>query len=153
MRFRKLRIAWTVFCALACVLLTVMWVRSYWYLESVLSDYGNVSTVRGTVIVNFFDFVYAWKLEKNRWAVTQNAPWRWSHDAPMRRWPPIRISEPAIGVRRVELEYWFLTSMFVLLGAAVWQSRIHFRFSLRTLLIATTLVAIVLGLVVYAASK
>src|SRR6476660_4929266 len=29
MRFRKLRIAWSVMCAIACVLLIVMWVRSY----------------------------------------------------------------------------------------------------------------------------
>src|SRR4051812_7318078 len=30
MRFPKLRIAWSVFCGLACVLLVVLWVRSYW---------------------------------------------------------------------------------------------------------------------------
>src|SRR4051794_19852377 len=31
MRFRKLRIAWSVFWGLACVLLVVLWVRSYWW--------------------------------------------------------------------------------------------------------------------------
>ena len=30
MRFRKLRIAWSVACGIACVLLIVLWVRSYW---------------------------------------------------------------------------------------------------------------------------
>jgi hypothetical protein len=34
MRFRKLRIAWSVFWGLACVLLIVLWVRSYWILNS-----------------------------------------------------------------------------------------------------------------------
>ena len=29
MRFRKLRIAWSVVCGVACVLLIVLWVRSY----------------------------------------------------------------------------------------------------------------------------
>jgi len=29
MRFRKLRIAWSVLCAIACVVLIVLWVRSY----------------------------------------------------------------------------------------------------------------------------
>ena len=29
MRFRKLRIAWSVACGIACVLLIVLWVRSY----------------------------------------------------------------------------------------------------------------------------
>jgi hypothetical protein len=30
MRFRKLRIAWSTTCVIACVLLLVLWVRSYW---------------------------------------------------------------------------------------------------------------------------
>src|SRR3954447_118615 len=34
MTFRKLRIAWSVFWGLACVLLVVLWVRSYWYHDS-----------------------------------------------------------------------------------------------------------------------
>src|SRR5213595_422032 len=33
MRFRKLRIAWSVICGLACVLTLVLWVLSYWYLD------------------------------------------------------------------------------------------------------------------------
>ena len=36
MRFRKLRIAWSVGCGLvACVLLIALWVRSYWFDDSV----------------------------------------------------------------------------------------------------------------------
>ena len=31
MRFRKLRIAWSVGCGILCVLLIVLWVRSYWW--------------------------------------------------------------------------------------------------------------------------
>src|SRR5262245_26932319 len=34
MKFRKLRIAWSIFCGIACVLLIVLWVRSYtWWDE------------------------------------------------------------------------------------------------------------------------
>jgi hypothetical protein len=29
MKFRKLRLAWSVFCGIACVLLIALWVRSY----------------------------------------------------------------------------------------------------------------------------
>ena len=36
MRFRKLRIAWSVACGIACVLLIVLWVRSYWSCDQVL---------------------------------------------------------------------------------------------------------------------
>ena len=35
MRFRKLRIAWSVVCAIACVLLIALWVRSYWWMDDV----------------------------------------------------------------------------------------------------------------------
>jgi hypothetical protein len=34
MRFRKLRIAWSVGWGIACVLLIVLWVRSYSWSES-----------------------------------------------------------------------------------------------------------------------
>src|SRR4051812_39587288 len=35
MRFRKLRIAWSVFWGLAAALLIVLWVRSYWWTDTV----------------------------------------------------------------------------------------------------------------------
>jgi hypothetical protein len=149
MKFRKFRIAWSVSCGIAFLLLIVLWVRSYWYLESVLSVFGNVNSVRGTIVFNFFDFIYGWNREKKDWAVIRKAPERWSHNAPMRRWPPIRVSQPATGVQRVELEYWFLSPLIALLGIAAWQSRLRFRFSFRALLIATTLVAAALGLIVW----
>src|SRR4051812_42704575 len=34
MRFRKLRIAWSVFWGVACLVLILLWVRSYWYWDS-----------------------------------------------------------------------------------------------------------------------
>ena len=35
MRFRKLRIAFSATCLIACVLLIVLWVRSYWWMTIV----------------------------------------------------------------------------------------------------------------------
>jgi len=46
MRFRKLRIAWSVFWALACVLLIVLWVRSYWWVEEVSLPHIHTQTVQ-----------------------------------------------------------------------------------------------------------
>jgi hypothetical protein len=46
--------------------------------------------------------------------------------------------------------HWFLLLLFVALAAAPWT---YWRFSVRTLLIATTLLAAVLGFAVYAARK
>src|SRR3954466_10432902 len=49
MRFRKLRIAWSVFCALACVLLVVLWVRSYFYHDRVLIRFRQANHVAGVI--------------------------------------------------------------------------------------------------------
>ena len=35
MKFRKLRIAFSATCLIACVLLIVLWVRSYWKVDSI----------------------------------------------------------------------------------------------------------------------
>ena len=39
-RFRSLQIAFSAFCGLMCILLIVLWVRSYWSADQV---YGHVS--------------------------------------------------------------------------------------------------------------
>src|SRR4051794_8633021 len=44
MRFRKLRIAWSVFWGVACVLLIVLWVRSYYVSDQA---FMRVSTLTG----------------------------------------------------------------------------------------------------------
>jgi hypothetical protein len=45
---------------------------------------------------------------------------------------------------------WFPITLVVLLGTVPWSGELNWRFSLRTLLIATTLIAVVLGLIVWA---
>jgi uncharacterized membrane protein YbhN (UPF0104 family) len=35
MRFRKLRIAFSATCLIVCVLLIVLWVRSYWIVDTI----------------------------------------------------------------------------------------------------------------------
>jgi hypothetical protein len=52
---------------------------------------------------------------------------------------------------RVILPYWCLALTSIAFAIAPWISAFKCRFSLRTLLIATTLVAVVLGLIVWAA--
>src|SRR6476619_5839896 len=61
MRFRKLRIAWSVVWGLACVLLIVLWVRSYWLTDGVtwnggcrvevFSNYGQIRSSMSTKTV------------------------------------------------------------------------------------------------------
>jgi hypothetical protein len=68
---------------------------------------------------------------------------------------PIMYYLPGGGIDRasnyVTLPYWFSFLIAAAFAAAPWILQLRFHFSLRTLLIATTLVTVILGLVVYAA--
>jgi hypothetical protein len=141
MRFRKLRIAWSVGCAIACVLLLVLWVRSYWW-----EDQALVPRPGGTVIVLGSGHG---QLALGR--VANNFLTEW-----------ILLQEKAGYYNQTYLSgssgYWQVPHWIPMLCTAVssvlpWIRQLKWRFSLRTLLIATTLVAVVLGLIVYAARK
>jgi hypothetical protein len=47
MRFRELRIAWSVGWGIACVLLIVLWVRSYWQVDQFMYNSSTASIVVG----------------------------------------------------------------------------------------------------------
>ena len=46
MRFRKLRIAWSVGWGIACVLLIVLWVRSYWWVDMLSASHAETTCSR-----------------------------------------------------------------------------------------------------------
>src|SRR3954447_2071315 len=41
MRFRKLRVAWSIFWGLACVLLIMLWLLSFWFTEQAEPSFGH----------------------------------------------------------------------------------------------------------------
>src|SRR3954451_3787256 len=56
LRFRKLRIAWSVFWGLACVLLILFWVRSYWRIDNIRfpilqTNLVGAWSIQGTIAV------------------------------------------------------------------------------------------------------
>ena len=53
---------------------------------------------------------------------------------------------------RLDLPFWFAMLFSTSFAIVPWRRQINWRFSLRTLLIATTLIAVVLGLVVWSSS-
>jgi hypothetical protein len=159
MRFRKLRIAWSVGCGILCLLLIVLWVRSYWWWDGCHGPipgvcYTTNNSLQGQLSFGFSGFF-------------NSKDWGWgsaeASEQDRRNWlrqvlgyePAFGfcISKPVIASPSqliIFVPHWFAVLSAACLAVVVWLPR---RFSLRTLLIATTLVATLLGLAVYAARK
>jgi hypothetical protein len=143
MTFRKLRIAWSVGWGIFCVLLIILWVRSYSRNEG-LSRHNSENIVRAVYNVSGSVCVH----RTTGLADDPRSAWVYFCDAPA-NW--FRGFGYGIGgtVWYVHAPHWFLVLLGIGAATAPWIRHLQFRFSLRTLLIATTLVAVVLGLVVW----
>jgi len=159
MRYRKLRIAWTVFCGIACVLLLVLWVRSYLRLDQVRIPITKSRSLELVLVQSGVSFVV-------RYNLTQPETWNWftiglkeyqsNIFASIKRrghynWEGHYIdwgsdSRQGLDEPYILTPYWLLITCVAALAVLPWM---RWRFSLRTLLIATTLVAVVLGLIVW----
>jgi hypothetical protein len=146
---RRLRIAASVFFAVVAVALCMLWVRSYWQsnilfrvdsngmLTTFGSNSGYAYLVRRDIsrVPLLFKKPHGWKLDAGEAYSTATSG--------SAAWPELTRQKGT-----VTIPYWCLVA--VLAGAAAIPV-LPTRFSLRTLLIATTLVAVVLGLGVWAA--
>ena len=147
MRFRKLRIAWSVVCGIACVLLIALWVRSYWTYDIVgIAGPGSEYSIHSTGgFIGVYDM-----LDISGTSGPTN--WRYVHrpsdpaNFRVSAWRPHYSTYPDAPSVSVEIPYWMLVLPLGLLAAIPW---LRWHFSIRTLLIATTLVAVVLGLIVW----
>jgi hypothetical protein len=126
MKYRKLRIAWSVAWGVVAVLLCMLWVRSYTVADSLALDGRNrVTVVAGRIYLN------------EQFQVSENAI------MPYPRPNGVGIPQGVGGGSGI----WPILVIASTLATFPW---IRWRFSLRTLLIATTLVAVALGLIVWA---
>jgi hypothetical protein len=156
---RNLRIAFSAVCGILCLLVLMLWVRSYWWGDVVYvrpaptPDFVGLYSIRGQVTL---DALYGPGRHPNAsiawyWGRT----WRRQQD-----YQHATVREPLNSVlgfssysdneyQTLSVPHWSLLLLFASLVATPW---IHwsYRFSLRTLLIATTIVAALLGAVVWA---
>jgi hypothetical protein len=141
MRYRKLRIAWSVVWGLAAVLMIALWVRSYRGYDVV---YRQTKTTR-TVLSSAAGIIGLSK--RNLEAIPE---WGWSKIELMPGTIP-RAWGFSSGNNGTSLRFphRLPIAVFSVLAAAPWIRELRWRFSLRTLLIATTLIAVVLGLIVW----
>src|SRR3954470_24351478 len=141
MRFRKLRMVFSAFCGLASVLLIVLWVRSYWWLNLVKGPLTPSKTLVLTSSNGFFSVgtlsstAYIWKAD--RWSqadlllqmkaagmAANTKSWVW------------QLTYFGFAHGGLETAYLCPMSVMGIAAAAPWI-RWFKRFSLRTLLIAT----------------
>jgi hypothetical protein len=149
---RGIKITWTVFCGIACVLLCVLWVRSYWHADSI-TRVGNdlVLSRLGTCYGIFFFAVADYKMTPNIPPPDITDGWEYQeYDGRPHPSDQAWLLECVPDTWLVGVPAWFATLAVTQLAIAPWIRQLRLRFSLGTLLIVTTLVAVVLGVVVCA---
>ena len=145
---RKLRIAVSVLFAAVAVMLCALWVRSYWqadifsaHISQLLSANGFSANgrIRGMVV----DEQYSQEAYSSYVHLDSRSSYRLKNPP----WHFVRHDGFTFGFI---IPHWFPVLLAIAVVGVPWL-RIPTRFSLRTLLIATTLAAVVLGLGVWAA--
>jgi hypothetical protein len=139
-------------CGIACVLLIVLWVRSYKWNDY---RYKCVYGMRALLLDSAHGQV---AISTTLLPATFGSNWSESGSDDMDGTPGAiqRFTENKLGFAvmtdtnnfSVVLPHWFALALIATCAAAPWMQWSK-RFSLRTLLIATTLVAMVLGLIVW----
>ena len=137
---RWVRIAWTVVCGIACLLVIYAWARSFWTCDSLSIGGGHrFTSLRGQLLI---DETFSLR---DRPLVKKTLDRHFSG-----AYTEYRIVDDVnivqLGGKGVAVPYAPLLIIAGVLAAAPW---IRDRVSLRTMLIATTLFAVVLGLVCY----
>ena len=150
MKYRKLRIAWSVAWGIACLLLVVLWVRSYSYRSNfqavALNHTFQCSLLAGTIHLCIGTPFPDWAT--GFWEKHHSDPYFDNWDHPNSPAFNFSVNQYGAGSVAVEFPYWFPPLITMILATAPW---LRWRFSLRTLLIAMTLVAVGLGAIVWAA--
>jgi hypothetical protein len=158
MKYRKLRIAWSVVWGIAISVLIGLWIDSYWNSTIIL----RVSSERRTSIENGLGRMSLSSTSLP--PAVREVSWT-SIRAPMTSivLDANKAAEAVMhhfaGVHwmflkktwRIAASHWLLALAMAAIAAAPWLPWFRSHFRLRTLLIATTLVAVVLGLVVWIA--
>jgi len=142
MKYRKLRIAWSVFCGLAAVLLIVLWVRSYY-----AKDLLDVAAPPHWLVIESVGGRISFRL--------MNEPTILSSRLSFNSYGPTFARFGTNINEQVSVLDGAIALAIAVAGILPWlQYRPRRRqFSLRSLLIATMLVAVVLGLAAYEIRK
>ena len=138
MKHRKLRIAWSVAWGVVAVLLCGLWVRSY----DVVDHVGWAVSGQGKLYIT--SSIGVKPIPNRKPYPAESNSYFGGRIQILSSWNVVAVPPPGT---QIIIPYWAFVLLTLPLAGLSW---FHFRFSLRTLLIATTLVAVVLGLIVWA---
>jgi hypothetical protein len=156
MKHRKQRIAWSAACGLAALLLIALWGRSSWWMDQLVMPFHDNFRVQlasspgtGWIVVDLGRLSHApWKL----YSTPSDDP-RLEYLASLI--PPSSPLWGEFGQKfanfsgalhgSIGFPYWLAISVIATAATGPW---VQWRFSLRTLLLAATLVAVALGFIV-----
>jgi hypothetical protein len=155
MKYRKLRIAWSVVCGILSLLLIVLFGLSFRHVYALVAKTStqvvSFSSAEGKLRIRNYATANA-DLTQLKGAITfllrerdaERYAQEWQH---ANRAAGFGWSRDVLS-RTIHIPYWFIFSVVAGLAVAPWFHWSN-RFSLRTLLIAMTLVAIALGAIVF----
>jgi hypothetical protein len=149
MKYRKLRIAWSVACGILCLLLIVLLVRSCWWQDDLgyaFSDSSVLSfmSLNGSVEVSWYIDPFESLGEEIGTFATSTGIEDVYQEGEV---PTPQFNLTLNGDEySIETPHWLPMLLIALTGALPWF-RWSNRFSLRTLLIGMTVVAVALGLI------
>jgi len=150
MKYRKLRIVWSVAWGVVAILLCVLWARSVWWMDKLVVARASEITVIESSLSQITYSSSGWidrGPDKSSWRLrTQKV----QADKRVLANGFSFFSGPYDGDFALSFPHWCPILTLALLACLPW---FPYRFSLRTLLIGTTLVAVLLGLVVYLTRK
>lgn len=158
---RWLRVAVSAVSVMVCSLSLILWATSYYWsayaaIPLTHARFVGVESFYGVLICDYADQSHyqgtslyrnrSWEFELDSVGVTDLTTYGYSNNIPLFRFEVPNPSEVTLTI-----PYWFLILLSASLAFAPWISwrRTHWRFTTRTLLIVTTLVAVVLGFVVW----
>jgi hypothetical protein len=155
MKYRKLRIAWSALCGILCLLLIALWVRSYKWVDTV--------AYRASPPTVYFAFSYDGVIRFGKDSISnwqsvgpfdgillRSESWAGYTSEVFDVWPFGKVIRGFVDRNWSlggQIPFWFAVLVSGALGSAPW---LRWRFSLRTLLIGMTLVAVGLGIIVLA---
>lgn len=152
------RIVVSTVCGLLCILLIVLWMRSYQW-KDVITAPGDrsqrIGSYNGWVTIR-------WKDDRlrpgrtppaNNWELVSISKEELEQKFAQYESRGVKIERPKdqfglIDSGALQFHYWLPTVVFLVIATLPW---LPLRFNLRSLLIAMTLVSVVLGLIVWAA--